>query len=104
VASYLEPIALSPRNAASFLGVSKRTMARLIADGKVLARKIGARTLVDVASVKALYATLPAKGDTGPLVFEHPLTGRKHGRKRSRARVSASGQRDGATASPAENS
>src|ERR1700676_5092959 len=57
----LEPIALSPRDATQFLSISKRTMSRLISSRKIAARKDGKRTLVDVASLKAYYASLPLK-------------------------------------------
>ncbi len=63
------PIALSPRDAAQFLSISKRTLSRLIAARKIEARKDGPRTLVDVASLKAYYAGLPKKADHAPLVF-----------------------------------
>jgi excisionase family DNA binding protein len=52
----LEPLALSPANAARFLSISKRSLSRLIAAKKIEARKDGPRTLVDVASLKAYYA------------------------------------------------
>jgi len=74
----LEPIALSPRDAAQFLSISKRTLSRLIGSRKIAARKDGKRTLVDVASLKAYYASLPLKADHTPLVFVHPVTGRRH--------------------------
>ena len=48
----LEPVALSPRDAAKFLAVSRRTITNLIRAKKITARKAGARTLVDVASLK----------------------------------------------------
>jgi excisionase family DNA binding protein len=51
----LEPIALSPRDTAQFLSISKRTMSRLIARREIVARKDGVRTLVDMASLKAYY-------------------------------------------------
>jgi hypothetical protein len=57
----LQPLALSPANAAAFLGKSKRSISRLIADGDVIARKDGPRTLVDVESLRAYYAALPVK-------------------------------------------
>jgi len=79
----LEPIALSPRDAAQFLSISKRTLSRLIASRKIAARKDGVRTLVDVASLKAYYESLPLKTDHAPIVFVHPITGRRH-RPRSR--------------------
>lgn len=65
----LEPIALSPRDAAQFLSISKRSLSRLIAARKIEARKDGPRTLVDVASLKTYYASLPKKSDHAPLVF-----------------------------------
>jgi excisionase family DNA binding protein len=57
----LEPLALAPLAAAKFLSISKRSLSRLIADGEIAARKNGARTLVDVQSLKAYYASLPTK-------------------------------------------
>jgi hypothetical protein len=65
----LEPLALSPANAARFLSISKRGLSRLIAAQKIEARKDGPRTLVDVASLKAYYARLPKKTDHAPIVF-----------------------------------
>lgn len=67
----LEPLALSPRDAAAFLSISKRSLSRLIRAGKIEARKNGPRTLVDVASLKAYYASLPKKTDHAPIVFGH---------------------------------
>ena len=57
----LEPLALPPRAAATFLSISKRSLSRLIRAGKIEARKAGPRTLVDVASLKTYYETLPKK-------------------------------------------
>ena len=57
----LEPLALSPRDAAAYLSVSKRTLSRLIRARKIAARKNGVRTLVDVASLKIYYGSLPLK-------------------------------------------
>jgi excisionase family DNA binding protein len=57
----LQPLALSPVAAAQFLSISKRSLSRLVAAGKIVARKDGSRTLVDVASLKAYYASLPVK-------------------------------------------
>jgi len=48
----IEPIAVSPRDAAQFLSISKRTLSRLIRSKTIAARKAGLRTLVDVASLK----------------------------------------------------
>jgi excisionase family DNA binding protein len=55
----MEPLALSPRDAAAFISVSKRTLTRLIAAKKIEARKSDGRTLIDVASLKAYYDSLP---------------------------------------------
>ena len=63
----VEPLALSPREAAAFLSVSKRTLTRLITDRKIEARKSGPRTLVDMASLKAYYARLPKITRRAPL-------------------------------------
>ena len=64
----LEPLALSPRDAAAFLSISKRSLSRLIAARKIAALKDGVRTLVNVASIKAYYAALPLKTDHAPSV------------------------------------
>ena len=77
----LEPLALSPRDAAQFLSISKRSLSRLIRAHKIEARKHGPRTLVDVVSLKAYYASLPKKTDHVPIVFGR----RAHVLPRSRA-------------------
>jgi excisionase family DNA binding protein len=65
----IEPLALSPRDAAAFLSVSKRTLSSYISTGRIVARKDGTRTLVDVASLREYYASLPTKTGSTPLVF-----------------------------------
>jgi hypothetical protein len=57
------------RSATLTLSISKRTLSRLIARRKIVARKDGVRTLVDVASLKAYYEALPLKSHHAPLVF-----------------------------------
>ncbi len=57
----LEPLAVSPREAAHFLSISKRTVSRLIRSRKIAARKLGIRTLVDVASLKTFYECSSSK-------------------------------------------
>ena len=79
----LEPLALSPRDAAQLLSISKRSLSRLIRARKIEARKNGPRTLVDVASLKAYYASLPKKTDHAPIVFGRPA----HVLPRSRAQA-----------------
>lgn len=59
------------------------TVSRLICSRKLVARKHGKRTLVDVESVKAFYASLPVKApDAPPLLFGE----RAHVRPKSRPR------------------
>ena len=62
----LDPNALSvsPEDAARFLSVHRRTVDRLIADGILKARKAGRRVLVDMASIRAYYESLPLIGGT----------------------------------------
>jgi hypothetical protein len=79
----LEPIALSPRDAAQFPSISKRTLSRLIRARKIEARKDGPRTLVGVASLKADYVSLPKKTDDASIVFGESA----HVRLRSRQRA-----------------
>ena len=79
----LEPLALSPRDAAAFLSISKRSLSRLIAGKKIAARKHGPRTLVDVGSLKTYYQSLPLKTDHAPIVFGR----RAHVLPRSRAQA-----------------
>src|SRR5882762_2702972 len=57
----IEPLAMSPKAAASALSITSRAVYLLIADNKLIARKLGSRTLIDYASVKALYDGLPIK-------------------------------------------
>jgi excisionase family DNA binding protein len=78
--SALELLAIPPREAADALALSKRTVSRLITARKLIARKHGKRTLVDVESVKAFYVSLPIKETSSPIVFDrrakHRLTRR----------------------------
>ena len=46
--------------APGIFGVSRSALYRLAADGRIRMVKMGARTLVDAASVRAFLATLPA--------------------------------------------
>jgi excisionase family DNA binding protein len=72
------PLAVPPNEAARLLAVSRRTVSRLIRQHKLIARKLGKRTLVDYDSVRAYYSTLPEI--TGPrLLFGE----RAHVRPRS---------------------
>jgi excisionase family DNA binding protein len=57
----IEPAALSPDGAGEYLSLTKRQIYNLIADGFLIAKRSGARTLVDFASVKSYYEGLPLK-------------------------------------------
>jgi excisionase family DNA binding protein len=56
-------LAVSPIEATGLLSVSKRTVTRLLAAGKIKAAKLGSRVLVDVASMKAMLADQPTNTD-----------------------------------------
>ncbi|HVU43786.1 MAG TPA: helix-turn-helix domain-containing protein [Xanthobacteraceae bacterium] len=78
-----DPLAVPPNEAARLLAVSRRTVSRLIREHKLVARKLGKRTLVDVESVKAFYAGLPAI--TGPrLLFGERAHVRPRPRRKAR--------------------
>ena len=68
----METLALSPRDAAAFLAVSKRTLTRLIAGKKIEARKSGPRTLVDVAFVESVLRELAEDHATRAVVLCDP--------------------------------
>jgi excisionase family DNA binding protein len=80
------PLALSPRDAAAMLAVSRRTLSDLIRKGKVAARKAGTRTLVDVKSLTAYYGTLPIKSEHLPLMFGEAAHVRPKSRPRKKTR------------------
>ena len=63
----LEPLALSISDAAKLLAISKRSVYRLIAAGKIVARRHGKRAIVDAASLKAYYTSLPIWEEHYPL-------------------------------------
>jgi len=85
--SMIEPLALSPLDAAAFLGVSKRTLTRLIAAKRITARKSDHRTLVDVASLKAYYGTLPTITRPAPLYCSIAVPPNKPKAKHSRRKT-----------------
>lgn len=55
-----EPLALSPNDAAEYVGLSKRTIYQLLADKTIIARKSEGRTMIDGDSLRAYYRALPA--------------------------------------------
>jgi len=54
-----EPLSLSPSGAAAFTGYSKRTIYRMLAAGTITGRRDGAKTLIDGASLRAHWRSLP---------------------------------------------
>ena len=54
-----EPVSLSPEKAAEWSGVSKATIYRLLAAKAFVARRSGARTLIDYASWRTYFTALP---------------------------------------------
>jgi excisionase family DNA binding protein len=58
---------MSPAEAATALAVSRRTLTRLIRDGKITARKCNRRTLIDAASLRRYFEGLPPIDGPAPL-------------------------------------
>ena len=57
----IEPLVLGVKDAAAFIGLSKSRLYELISDGRIEARKLGARTVVPIASLRAFVAAAPTK-------------------------------------------
>jgi excisionase family DNA binding protein len=55
----MEPIVLGVKEAAGFIGLSRSRLYELIADGSIEARKLGARTVVPIASLRAFVERAP---------------------------------------------
>lgn len=58
--SNFDPLAVSVLVAAEMIGVSRATLYRLIADGRIKVRKVGKRTLILVSEIHAFLATSPS--------------------------------------------
>lgn len=56
-----EPLALMPKPAARYLGISLSSLYTEIRAKRITARKFGRRTLINVADLKAWLAALPEK-------------------------------------------
>ncbi len=61
------PLAVSPGEAARLLGVSRRTLTRLIQQDKVKAKKLGRRTLIDAQGLRRFFEGLPEIDGQAPL-------------------------------------
>ena len=57
----LEPIALGVKDAADYIGLSRSRLYELIATGEIEARKLGHRTVVPTASLRAFVDAAPGK-------------------------------------------
>lgn len=55
----IEPLVLGVKDAAAFIGLSRSRLYELISDGQIEARKLGSRTVVPTASLKAFVASAP---------------------------------------------
>lgn len=54
-----EPMVLGVKDAAAFIGLSRSRLYELIADGTIEARKLGARTVVPIASLRSYVESAP---------------------------------------------
>jgi excisionase family DNA binding protein len=55
----IEPLVLGVKDAAAFIGLSRSRLYELIEAREIEARKLGARTVVPIASLKAFVASSP---------------------------------------------
>jgi excisionase family DNA binding protein len=55
----LEPMVLGVKDAAAYIGLSKSRLYELIGDRQIEARKLGARTVVPLSSLKAFVEAAP---------------------------------------------
>lgn len=55
----IEPMVLGVKDAATFIGLSKSRLYELIGEGHIEARKLGARTVVPTASLRAFVEAAP---------------------------------------------
>ena len=59
MSSDVTPLALTPADAARTLAISPRSLSRLVAAGKIKARRTAGRLLIDYASLRHYYEALP---------------------------------------------
>ena len=58
----VEPLSLSLKDSAKTLSITPRAVYSLIADGKLVARKLGRRTLITEKDLHRFLASLPKAG------------------------------------------
>ena len=56
------PLLVPFSEACRALGIGRTKAYELVGDGRLIARKLGARTLIEAASIRALAASLPRVG------------------------------------------
>lgn len=61
-----EKLAFTLKEAATALGVSKSTLYKALADGKLTAIKLGNRTLIPAEALKAWIASMPVRRGRAP--------------------------------------
>lgn len=54
-----EPLALGVKDAANYISLSKSRLYELISEGTIDARKLGSRTVIPVASLRAYVDSAP---------------------------------------------
>ena len=57
----IEPLVLGVKDAAAYIGLSKSRLYELLADQSIQAKKLGARTVIPVASLRAFVDSAPLK-------------------------------------------
>ena len=57
----IEPLVLGVKDAATYIGLSKSRLYELIGENQIEARKLGARTVVPVAALRAFVEASPLK-------------------------------------------
>jgi excisionase family DNA binding protein len=63
----MSQIAYSTADACRQLGVSRRTLSNMIRDGRLVARKLGRKTLIDGAALEACWKRLPLVEGPAPI-------------------------------------
>jgi excisionase family DNA binding protein len=55
----IEPMVLGVKDAATFIGLSKSRLYELISENQIEARRLGGRTVIPVASLRAFVNSAP---------------------------------------------
>jgi excisionase family DNA binding protein len=63
----MSQIAYSTADACRQLGVSRRTLSNMIRDGRLVARKLGRKTLIDGAALESCWKGLPLVEGPAPI-------------------------------------